>query len=606
MTSNPPGCGAVAGSASSSSSRRVLIASWSQRDSERKNCSRWTAGCWAPTIGSCALWVQNISSIQVRRRACADLHAETAAPPDPATTITRPSTPRPRPASSRLHLQKPQLEGRNKARVLGPNATEVKGCVSWLRRHRVRGSRAGPVHLAAATEGSADRVPSLAAHLRRWAAYLDLHPIPCREWGPVGDGARSLTADQAKGCGTVEQTPDWQVPGYEDVAELGRGGFGRVVLARRLADGMPVAVKYLAARLVADPGFRADFQQEARMLAGLQSAHTVRLYEYVETGGEPVSGAAIVMEYVPGASLRKLLASAGAVAMPPQAALGILKGSLLGLGAAHGLGVVHRDYKPENVLVRPEGVSVLADFGIAVRAGDLAAGVVGTPPYMAPEQFAGASPSAAADVYAATAVFFECVTGRQPIHVESRDLDSWARAHRTERVPVEVAPASVQTLISRGLAKDPAQRPAQALAFAAELERVAVQAYGPDWERIGRQVLIGALSGLAATGVLLSLVPGLVGPAVPLPIPLPSPIPGMPGLPSPTLGQPAPNLPPPTPGTPPAPPAPGTPPAPGYPSAPQSPYPHPRPHVPRHHPWRLVRAKLVAGKAVAAATSAVV
>jgi len=231
--------------------------------------------------------------------------------------------------------------------------------------------------------------------------------------------------------------------------------------------------------------------------------------------------------------------------MPPQAALGILKGSLLGLGAAHGLGVVHRDYKPENVLVRPEGVSVLADFGIAVRAGDLAAGVVGTPPYMAPEQFAGASPSAAADVYAATAVFFECVTGRQPIHVESRDLDSWARAHRTERVPVEVAPASVQTLISRGLAKDPAQRPAQALAFAAELERVAVQAYGPDWERIGRQVLIGALSGLAATGVLLSLVPGLVGPAVPLPIPLPSPIPGMPGLPSPTLGQPAPNLPPP-------------------------------------------------------------
>ncbi|NUR63705.1 MAG: serine/threonine protein kinase [Catenulispora sp.] len=379
----------------------------------------------------------------------------------------------------------------------------------------------------------------------------------------------------------VDQSPFWQVPGYADVEELGRGGFGRVVLARRLADGAPVAVKYLAQRLVGDPGFRAEFQREARTLAGLQSPHTVRLYEYVETG-EPVTGAAIVMEYVPGASLRKLLLSANAAAMPPQAALGILKGSLLGLGAAHGVGVVHRDYKPENVLVRPEGVSVLADFGIAVRSGETTAGVVGTPPYMAPEQFAGASPSAAADVYAATAVFFECVTGRRPIDVDSRDLDSWARAHRAERVPVEMAPASVQALIARGLSKDPARRPAQALAFAAELERVAVQAYGPDWERIGRDVLIGALAGLAATGVLPSLVPGLAGPVGPAPLigsppPAPSATPGL-----------------------------GAPPAPSHPIAPQNPYPHPRPRVPRHNPWRHLTHKLGVGKAVATVTTAAV
>ncbi|GAA1980259.1 serine/threonine-protein kinase [Catenulispora subtropica] len=397
----------------------------------------------------------------------------------------------------------------------------------------------------------------------------------------------------------MDQGPDWQVPGYADVEELGRGGFGRVVLARRLADGAPVAVKYLADRLVGDPGFRAEFQREARTLAGLQSPYTVRLYEYVETGA-PVTGAAIVMEYVPGASLRRLLVSAGETPMPPEAALGILKGSLLGLGAAHDVGVVHRDYKPENVLVRPEGMSVLADFGIAVRAGDLAAGVVGTPPYMAPEQFTGASPSAAADVYAATAVFFECVTGRRPISVESRDLDSWARAHRAERVPVEMAPAQVQELIARGLAKDPSRRPAQALVFAAELERAAVQAYGPDWERIGRQVLVGALSGLAATGVLLSLVPGLLGPAAPLPVPLPvSP----PAVPPPTMGPPpAPNLPPGTPSVPSGPPGLGAPPAPGYPSAPQSPY----PHMARRHLWRHLKAKLGVGKAIATLTTAAV
>jgi protein kinase-like protein len=262
---------------------------------------------------------------------------------------------------------------------------------------------------------------------------------------------------------------------------------------------------------------------------------------------------------------------------------------------------VHRDYKPENVLVRSEGASVLADFGIAVRAGDTMAGVVGTPPYMAPEQFAGASPSATADVYAATAVFFECVTGRRPIDVDSRDMDSWARAHQAYRVPVEMAPAQVQELIARGLAKDPARRPGQALAFAAELERVAVQAYGPDWERIGRQVLVGALTGLAATGVLLSLVPGLVGPAVPIMPIMPVPPPGVPPMPSPL---PAPMMGPPAPPAPPGPPGLGSPGGPGYPSAPQSPY--PRPRVPRHRPWRHLKAKLGAGKAVATTIAAVV
>ncbi|WP_344667944.1 serine/threonine-protein kinase [Catenulispora yoronensis] len=410
------------------------------------------------------------------------------------------------------------------------------------------------------------------------------------------------------------QAASWQVPGYEDVQELGRGGFGRVVLARRVADGAPVAVKYLAARLVGDERFREEFRREARTLVGLRSPHTVRLYDYVEA--DP-AGAAIVMEYVPGASLRQLLRQVGA-AMPPEAALGILKGSLLGLGAAHQVGVVHRDYKPENVLVRPEGASVLADFGIAVRTGEQAAEIVGTPPYMAPEQFTGAAPSAAADVYAATVVFFECVTGTRPVDLDSSGLDSWADAHRQIRVPVELAPEPVRELILRGLAKDPAGRPAGALAFAEELEHAAVAGYGLGWEARGWQVLAGALTGLAAAGVVLSLVPGLAGPVVPLAslappavVPLASLAPPA-VVPPPTLGPVPSPVPPPTMGPVPSPvpppsmgPAPSPVPSPSmgqppgsFPSAPQSPY--PRPHVLRH-----AYSKLGAAKTAALATAAV-
>ncbi|MCZ0982281.1 serine/threonine-protein kinase [Streptomyces diastatochromogenes] len=155
----------------------------------------------------------------------------------------------------------------------------------------------------------------------------------------------------------------WAVPGYEAVRALGRGAGGRVVLARHEATGVPVAVKYLSERLHGDREFLTRFRAEARLLGELRHPCVVRLYEYVEAR----RGAAIVMEAVDGVTLRELLRAHGTTG--PEAALVLLKGSLLGLGAAHAAGVVHRDYKPENVLVRADGSSALADFGIAVRAG---------------------------------------------------------------------------------------------------------------------------------------------------------------------------------------------------------------------------------------------
>ena len=175
---------------------------------------------------------------------------------------------------------------------------------------------------------------------------------------------------------------EWVVPGFTEVRELGSGGFGDVVLARDDASGTLVAVKYLRGELLADPGFAAMFRGEARVLASLDDPNVVRLYEYVESP----DGAAIVMELVDGVSLREILSRQGKTSA--EAALVVLQGSLLGLAAAHARGVVHRDYKPANVLVDGNGASKLTDFGIAVRAGDRPV-PAGTLAYAPPEQFAG-------------------------------------------------------------------------------------------------------------------------------------------------------------------------------------------------------------------------
>ncbi|MEW2419409.1 protein kinase [Streptomyces nigra] len=275
-------------------------------------------------------------------------------------------------------------------------------------------------------------------------------------------------------------TPTWEVPGYTGSLELGSGASGRVVLAVHEETGVPVAVKYLSESLRTRPGFVHDFRAEARLLGGLESPYVTGLYEYVESP----QGAAIVMELVDGVSLRTLLTRQGP--LTPEAALVVLKGSLLGLADAHQVGVVHRDYKPENVLVLPDGTSKLVDFGIAVDAGT-DGGVAGTPSYMAPEQWTGAPASPAADVYAATATFFECLTGHKPFAGDN--IAELALRHVEAPVPAEEAPEPVRDLVRRGLAKEPEQRPARAAEFVRELEAAAGAGYGPDWEERGRDRL---------------------------------------------------------------------------------------------------------------------
>ena len=282
---------------------------------------------------------------------------------------------------------------------------------------------------------------------------------------------------------------DWDVPGYTELKALGSGGFGDVVLARHDESGTLVAIKYLRRNLLDDPEWVEMFRSEAAVLASLDDPNVVRLYEYVESP----AGAAIVMELIDGVSVREILVHQGKTT--PEAALAVLQGSLLGLAAAHQRGVVHRDYKPENVLVNGDGASKLTDFGIAARVGDQAI-PAGTLVYAPPEQFGGTPASPASDVYAATATFYECLTGSPPFRGDT--AEALLHQHLVAPVPLDPVPEPLRPLVAAGMAKEPEQRPTDGTTLVAALQAAAAGAYGPDWEKRGRSHLGEAALLLAA------------------------------------------------------------------------------------------------------------
>jgi eukaryotic-like serine/threonine-protein kinase len=244
-----------------------------------------------------------------------------------------------------------------------------------------------------------------------------------------------------------------------------------VYLARDAELDRPVALKILAPQLAGDEQFRRRFLREARVAARLSHANVVQVYDAGEDGNGPF----IVMEFVPGATLAAILAERGRLPVPD--AVHIARQAALGLQSAHEAGLVHRDVKPQNLLVRDDGMVKIADFGIA-RAAELSrvtqlGTVLGTAAYLSPEQARGDEVTASADIYSLGAVLYEELTGRPPF--EFSNLAELAEKQRDGVVtPVRdlepSVPEDVEAIVMRCLAREPRFRPSSAADVARELE----------------------------------------------------------------------------------------------------------------------------------------
>jgi eukaryotic-like serine/threonine-protein kinase len=257
---------------------------------------------------------------------------------------------------------------------------------------------------------------------------------------------------------------------YRRLRPLGHGGMASVYLAEDTHLGRLVALKLLAENLAGDEEFRARFLREARLAAGLSHPNVVRVYDFGEEGGRPY----IVMEYVEGETLADSLRARGSLEPAEAAELGV--GACAGLAAAHEAGLVHRDVKPQNLLVGTDGKVRIADFGIARSLDGTVltqqGTVLGTAAYLAPEQAAGEPATAASDLYALGAVLYQLLTGRTPY--DAPTLPELVRKQREEPVPdVRVLAPDVSpplaAAVMRALDRDPRGRPQSAAAFAREL-----------------------------------------------------------------------------------------------------------------------------------------
>ena len=264
---------------------------------------------------------------------------------------------------------------------------------------------------------------------------------------------------------------------YELHQLIAAGGMGQVWRGTDVALHRPVAIKVLRSEYTGDPSFLARFRAEAQHAASLSHPNIAAVFDYGEEVAQDGTGetmAYLVMELVEGEPLSALVAREGALGT--DTTLSLLRQTAFGLGEAHRAGLVHRDVKPGNILVRPDGTVKITDFGIAWSARSVAltrtGQVIGTPQYLSPEQAEGRLASPASDVYALGLIGYECLTGHPAFDGDNAVTIAPKQVRQDpEPLPADLPP-DVRRLIGRALAKDAAGRFPDGAAFTAAIDDI--------------------------------------------------------------------------------------------------------------------------------------
>ncbi|MGY1686105.1 Stk1 family PASTA domain-containing Ser/Thr kinase [Geodermatophilus sp. SYSU D00867] len=252
---------------------------------------------------------------------------------------------------------------------------------------------------------------------------------------------------------------------YEIGGVLGRGGMAEVHRGRDLRLGREVAVKVLRSDLARDPSFQVRFRREAQAAASLNHPSIVAVYDTGED--RTTSGATpyIVMEYVEGETLRDVLRREGV--LQPERAMSLAADICAALDFSHRNGIVHRDVKPGNVMITPQGTVKVMDFGIARAVSDSAAtmtstaAVIGTAQYLSPEQARGEAVDARSDVYSLGCLLYELVCGAPPFTGDSPVSVAYQHVREDPRLPSSINPAvppELDAILMKAMSKNPANR----------------------------------------------------------------------------------------------------------------------------------------------------
>ena len=363
-------------------------------------------------------------------------------------------------------------------------------------------------------------------------------PAPAR---PVSDRLSAAVTD------TPPPAEARRIGKYLVRRELGRGGMGAVYLAEQPGLGREVAIKELLVNSAADPTALTRFLQEAQVMARSTHPNIIQVHDLEQVGDANY----IILEYVKGRSLRELMNQRR---VPLPQVFAIMHAVLQGLDYAHRRAIVHRDMKPENVLMSDEGDVKVADFGIARLTDDSGGGstatktgtTVGTPQYMSPEQVSSSKVDGRSDLYSSGIMLYELICGRPPFTATEADGPFTLMAKHVQAPPPPPAlhvpglDMQLEEVILKALAKRPEERYQSGEEFDEALGRVADR-LAPGWRRslhpgadlnameagAGAATIpsVAALPGLAATMPSVASMPGQADLGSPVGHPQPSPVP---------------------------------------------------------------------------------